>query len=81
MCEFCEKIYPEDDTDDIVFGRGKYKNVVQGGSFIEPDAFIIVDKEGELDIITNPGDPYELGFVCNIKFCPYCGHKLKGDEE
>lgn len=77
MCEFCENIYPEDDTSDILFGRGKYENVAQGGSFISPDAFITVDEDGELDIVADSGDPYELGYVCDIKFCPYCGRNLK----
>lgn len=77
MCTFCENIYPEDDTKDIVFGRGKYKNIAQGGSFITPDSFIVVD-DGEFDIVAiNPGDLYVLGLVCDIKFCPYCGRTLK----
>jgi hypothetical protein len=79
MCDFCENIYPEDDTRDIIFGRGKYKNICQGGSFITPDNFIIVDKDGELDIVVTPSDPYVSGMVCDIKFCPYCGQKLKGE--
>ena len=80
MCVFCDDIYPENDTKDIVFGRGKYKNIAQGGSFIEPDAFIVIDEDGEFDIVANPGDPYELGLVCDIEFCPYCGRNLKGAE-
>ena len=77
MCKFCDDIYPEDDVSNILFGRGKYKNVAQSGSFISPDAFITVDEDGKFDITVNPGDPYELGFVCDIKFCPYCGRNLK----
>ncbi len=78
MCTFCDDIYPEDDAKDIVFGRGKYKNIAQGGSFITPDDFITVDEDGEFDIVaTNPGDLYVLGLVCDIKFCPYCGRNLK----
>ena len=80
MCAFCDDIYPEGDTRDIVFGRGKYKNLAQGGSFIARDCFIVVDHDGDLDIVVDPGDPYELGLVCDIEFCPYCGRKLKGDE-
>lgn len=80
MCTFCNDIYPESDVKDIVFGKGKYKNVAQGGSFVEPDCFIVMDHDGDLDIVVNPGDPYELGLVCDIKFCPYCGRKLKGDK-
>ena len=72
MCTFCDDIYPESDAKDIVFGRGKYKNIAQGGSFIHPDAFITVDEDGEFDIITD-----SLDFVCDIKFCPYCGRILK----
>lgn len=82
MCKFCDDIYPEDDTGDIVFGRGKYKNVAQGGSCVIPDAFIIVDADGELDIVDmSPGDPYGFGLVCDIKFCPYCGRNLKENED
>lgn len=77
MCKFCDDIYPEDDSMNIIFGRGKYENVAQGGSFISPDAFITVNGDGKFDITVNPGDPYELGFVCDIKFCPYCGRNLK----
>lgn len=82
MCTFCDDIYPEDDSQDIVFGRGKYKNVAQGGSFISPDAFITVDADGELDIVDAiPGDPpYGFGLICDIKFCPYCGRNLKENE-
>jgi len=77
MCTFCDDIYPERDATDIVFGRGKYINIAQGGSFITPDDFITVDEGGEFDIVTNPGDPYELGLVRDIKFCPYCRRILK----
>lgn len=77
MCKFCENIYPDDDTMDIVFGRGKYKNLAQDGSFIRPSIFITVDENSKLDIAVDPGDPYKLGWICDIKFCPYCGRNLK----
>ena len=69
MCEFCDKIYPDDDTEDIVFARGMYP---EGG----PSEFITVDEKGQFHINVDPGDPYELGVVSNIKFCPYCGMSL-----
>lgn len=77
MCAFCDVIYPENDIRDIVFGRGKYKNIAQGGSFIHPDAFMTVDEDGEFDIQADTGDPWELGVVCDVHFCPYCGRILK----
>lgn len=71
---FCSKIYPDADTTSIAFGRGKYAD-----TYI--DSFITIDDEGEYCININPGDPYELGYLCDIKFCPYCGRKLAESEE
>lgn len=71
MCTFCKKIYPEKDCQDIVFGRGKYSSMED-----EIERFITIDENGEFDLNVNPGDPYELGLVPNIKFCPYCGRDL-----
>ena len=68
-CDFCETIYPDDDTQDIVFGRGKY-------SVFNKDSFITIDDEGDYHVNIDPGDPYEIGYLFNIKFCPYCGRKL-----
>ena len=72
---FCSTIYPDADTTDIAFGRGKYSD-----ADID-DSFITIDDEGKYNIITIPGDPYELGYLCDIKFCPYCGRKLAESEE
>jgi len=69
-CHFCSMIYPDTDVTDIVFGRGKYSN-------INFDSFITFDNEGKYCITIDPGDPYELGYLVDIKFCPYCGRKLK----
>ncbi len=70
MCKFCDKIYPDEDVRDVVFCEGKYPD---GG----PSAFISFNKEtGAYDINVDPGDPYELGVVDNINFCPYCGRKV-----
>lgn len=74
MCNFCENIYPDKDTQDIVFGRGKYSN------FNDENPFITIDEEGCYDINVNPGDPYEIGIIVNIKYCPYCGHNLTESE-
>ena len=71
MCSFCDKIYPDEDVNDIVFARGKYP---EGG----PDAFITFNKETKaFDINVDPGDPYELGVVDNVHYCPYCGAGLE----
>lgn len=32
-------------------------------------------------INVDPGDPYELGYLVDVKFCPYCGRKLGEMEE
>lgn len=69
MCKFCDKIYPGKDVHDIVFAEGNYPD---GG----PESFITACDDGTYDIIVDPGDPYELGLVPDIKFCPYCGEKL-----
>ena len=70
MCDFCETIYPDSEVTNIIFRRGKYSDV-------DKDSFITVDDEGVYYININPGDPYELGYLCDIKFCPYCGRKLR----
>lgn len=73
-CNFCSMIYPDDDTPNILFSKGKYSN-----AFI--DEFITIDNKGKYCININPGDPYELGCLDDIKFCPYCGRKLAESEE
>lgn len=75
MCDFCERIYPDEDTRDIVFRIGKYSN-----SNIGANPFITIDEEGCYDININPGDPYEIGVVVDIKYCPYCGRNLAKSE-
>lgn len=69
MCNFCDNIYPEKDLHDIIFSEGNYPD---GG----PESFIVACDDGTYDIVVNPGDPYELGSISNIKFCPYCGMGL-----
>lgn len=71
MCDFCDKIYPDEDTTDIIFRRGKYSNINSDDS-----PFITIDEEGCYCIIVDPGDPYEIGVVVDIKYCPYCGRIL-----
>lgn len=71
---FCSKIYPDADTTDIAFGRGKYSD-------FDDDSFITIDDKGKYYINIIPGDPYEVGCLCDIKFCPYCGRKLAESEE
>ena len=70
MCDFCKTIYPDAETLNIFFNRGKYSDV-------NKDSFISVDDEGVYYVNIDPGDPYELGYLCDIKFCPYCGRKLR----
>ena len=70
-CDFCETIYPDVDTKDIVFRRGKYSNF---NKYI----FITINDEGTYYMNIDPGDPYKIGYLCNIKFCPYCGRKIGG---
>ncbi len=77
MCDLCKEIYPEKDINNIVFHRGKYVRK----DFIEPDSFIIINDDRSFDIIVNPGDPYELGIIPNIKYCPYCGRDLIESEK
>jgi len=73
-CDFCETIYPDDDTKDIVFRKGKYSN-------FDKYSFITIDDRGKYHVNVIPGDPYETGYLCDIKFCPYCGRKLEGKEK
>ena len=73
-CDFCSTIYPDADTKNIVFGRGKYSDV-------HVESFITIDDEGKYHVNIDPGDPYELGYLVDIKFCPYCGRKLSESEE
>ena len=68
-CDFCETIYPDADVKDIVFREGKYSDV-------NKDSFITIDDRGKYYVNIDPGDPYEMGCLYNIKFCPYCGRKL-----
>lgn len=77
MCDWCKEIYPEKDTNDIVFHEGKYDR----DDFIEPDSFIVSCDDGSFDIVVNPGDAYELGIIPYIKYCPYCGRDLAESEE
>lgn len=72
MCTFCEKIYPNKDCRDIVFARGKYSKL----KYDPIEKFITIDEDGTYDLNVIPDDPYELGWVPNIKFCPYCGRDL-----
>ena len=74
MCDFSKDIYPEEDCNNIVFGRGKY-------SGFNRDAFITIDENNDYNICVNPGDPYEWGWVIRIIFCPYCGRKLKKEKD
>jgi len=76
MCKFCDKIYPDEDVDDIVFGRGKYSNIRFGDK-----PFITIDEEGCYDINVNPGDPFQMGTIFSIKYCPYCGRDLAESKE
>ena len=73
-CDFCKTIYPDADTRDIIFRRGKYSN-------FNKDSFITIDDEGKYHINIDPGDPYETGYLCDIRFCPYCGRKFVESEE
>lgn len=34
-------------------------------------------KFDQFDIQTVAGDPYDTGILSDVKFCPYCGEKLK----
>lgn len=74
MCKFCETIYPVEDTSDIAFQRGKYKD-------FKEDNYIYADKDGTFNIEAQTGDPYESGIVENIKYCPYCGRKLESEDK
>lgn len=69
-CDLCETIYPDDDTKDIAFRQGKYSN-------FDKYSFITIDDEGKYYV---NGDPYKLGYLCDIKFCPCCGRKLVENE-
>ncbi len=73
-CNFCSTIYPDKDTNNILFGRGKYFGIYL-------DEFITVDNEGKYCININPGDPYETGYLDDVKFCPYCGRRLAERED
>lgn len=35
------------------------------------------EKSNEFNIQTASADPYDSGLLQNVKFCPYCGEKLK----
>lgn len=72
MCTFCEKIYPNEDCRDIVFALGEYSEL----KYDPMNRFITIDENGEYDLNVIPDDPYELGFIPNVKFCPYCGRNL-----
>ena len=79
MCTFCEKIYPNKDWSDIVFGCGKYSSMED-----EIERFITINEDGIYDLNLIPdGDPYALEFFPDVKFCPYCGCNLaeREDEE
>lgn len=74
-CEFCKTIIPEEDADDRAFCQGKYKGCRE-------ENFIWRDKDDGAFCIEAPsGDPYEVGLVCNIKYCPYCGRKLESEDK
>ena len=60
-CDFCKVIYPDADTNDIFLRRGKRTY---------SNGFITIDDEGKYHLIIG------LGYLSNIKFCPYCGRKL-----
>lgn len=40
------------------------------------DKNCIVKDENQYDIYAVAGDPYDSGWIEDIKFCPYCGRKL-----
>lgn len=74
MCKFCETIYPVEDTSDIAFRSGKYKD-------FQEENYIFTDEDGAFCIEAQAGDPYESGIVENIKYCPYCGRKLESEDK
>ncbi len=73
-CAFCKTIYPVEDTSDMAFQRGKYKD-------FKEDNYIYADEDGTFNIEAQAGDPYESGIVENIKYCPYCGRKLESEDK
>lgn len=74
MCKFCDTVYTEAQENDIIKGivRNKEGNLVE--EFISKSN----DPQIGYSIVINTGDPYETGYLFDIKFCPYCGRRLEG---
>ena len=56
--------------------------MAQGGSFIKPDYFLVIDNDMEIDIVADyHWDSSVFSIVPDITYCPDCGRKLKGEQE
>lgn len=64
MCKFCDQLYSKEQADDRLHNIGAAD-------------LVYYDKDGELNIQVDTGDPYESGILSDITFCPYCGRNLK----
>ena len=40
---------------------------------------IVKERTGQFDINVPAGDPYDFGYLEDVKYCPYCGRDLKGE--
>lgn len=48
-----------------------------------PDENVITydDRYDQFDIWSDTGDPYDSGVLEDVKYCPYCGRKLRGENK
>ena len=40
---------------------------------------IVKGSASKFDINVPAGDPYDSGYLEDVKYCPYCGRDLKGE--
>lgn len=73
MCVFCDEIYTEEEETQLFNHTGKFADIPVADI---PDAFIVKEEDDSFCITACSGDPYDAGYVCNIKYCPYCGRRL-----
>lgn len=88
MCDFCDYIFDYK----LLYGnfRGNSKNHQMqvkereifkkkgvGDNYLARNNY---DKDA-IDIIAETGDPFCMGWVQDVKYCPYCGRHLDGEED
>lgn len=61
-CDFCREIRSEKD---FLTTNASYNCITYD------------ETNDKFDLVADTGDPFEIGFIENVNFCPYCGRNLR----